>query len=97
MCSKWPIYRIKKLHFRIKQKIITVKKEQQHQKKKKKNRECSILQFLPSSQQKKRRKKDHVHIKEFRITTSKKAKAVIISNMMTTQYPHIVDGAMRNY
>ena len=46
---------------------------------------------------KKKRKKDHVHIKEFRITTSKKAKAVIISNMMTTQYPHIVDGAMRNY
>ena len=40
MCSKWLIYRIKKLHFRIKQKTITAKKEQQqqqHPKKKKKH------------------------------------------------------------
>ena len=97
MCSKWPIYRIKKLHFRIKQKIITVKKEQQHQKKKKNVNAASCSFFQLPSKKKRKRKKDHVHIKEFRITASKKAKAGIISNMMTTQYPHIVDGAMRNY
>ena len=51
MCSKWLNFRIKKLHFKIKQKMITsinkIKKDkrkkeeeqqqQQHQKKKKKN------------------------------------------------------------
>ena len=48
MCSKWLNFRIKKLHFRIKQKIITAinkicKNEQQqhHQKEKRKTWMCS--------------------------------------------------------
>ena len=60
MCSKWLNFRIKKLHFKIKQKMITsinkIKKEkrkkeeeqqqQQHQKKKKKLGSSILETFL---------------------------------------------------